>query len=398
MKNYKLHVSEGFKDTYGKEMLVKKEIEYKVLDIFKHHGFELIKTPAVEYIDVYSKNGMQKPDLYNLINHQGEVLALCNDMTSSIARFVGSNNSLPEGAKKYCYVADTFRYPRLYQGKNHQFLQAGVELIGQSGVLADAQVIQLASLCLRHCNVTDFTVHLGSSLFLENILKDFNLDLDIRKKVYEYMDLKDYVSLRNLLQGVLNEEKSSFLIDLLLKSGKLHYMEKLMEKLKGLSSYNDLCYLKELYLLLAKLGLDNIIFDFSIYSYQAYYTGIIFSIYVNGVTKSVVTGGRLDKLLKEFGKDLEDCGFGLDIDSLAKHCLINNLIEVKDEKYLGYLTLENFVYANKVNEGLRNEGIIVSSLEFNSLDEAKAYAKANGFTKLITYENEEYKIMEVTLC
>ncbi len=212
------------------------------------------------------------------------------------------------------------------------------------------------------------------------------------------MDLKDYVSLRNLLGENLDEEKSSFLVDLLLKSGKLHYMEKLMDKLKGLSSYNDLCYLKELYLLLAKLGLDNVIFDFSIYSYQQYYTGIIFSIYVNGVTKSVVTGGRLDKLLKEFGKDLEDCGFGLDIDSLAKHCLINDLILVKDEKYLCYLTVDNFVYANKVNEELREKGIIVSSLEFDSLDEAKEYAKSNGFTKLIVYTNEEYKIMEVTLC
>ena len=101
MKNYKLHVSEGFKDTYGNEMLVKKEIEARVLNVFESYGYELIKTPTLEYIDVYSLDGMQKPDLYNLINRQGEVLALCNDMTASIARFVCSNTSLHPLPKNY---------------------------------------------------------------------------------------------------------------------------------------------------------------------------------------------------------------------------------------------------------------------------------------------------------
>ena len=47
MKNYKLHVSEGFKDTYGNEMLVKKEIEARVLNVFESYGYELIKTPTL---------------------------------------------------------------------------------------------------------------------------------------------------------------------------------------------------------------------------------------------------------------------------------------------------------------------------------------------------------------
>ena len=75
MKNYKLHVPEGFKDIYGYEMLVKKEIENRVLNCFNHYGYTHIKTPTVEYIDIYSDNGLQKPDLYNLINRQGEVLS-----------------------------------------------------------------------------------------------------------------------------------------------------------------------------------------------------------------------------------------------------------------------------------------------------------------------------------
>ena len=127
MKNYKLHVPEGFKDTYGMEILIKKELENRVLNCFNHYGYIHIKTPTVEYIDLYSDNGIQKPDLYNLINRQGEVLSLCNDMTKSIARFVATNPDSEFATTRYSYSADTFRYPRQYQGKYHQFLQAGVD-------------------------------------------------------------------------------------------------------------------------------------------------------------------------------------------------------------------------------------------------------------------------------
>ena len=104
MKNYKLHVPEGFKDVYGYEMLIKKEIENRVLNCFNHYGYTHIKTPTVEYIDLYSDNGLQKPDLYNLINRQGEVLSLCNDMTRSIARFVASKSDDTIGIKRYSYI------------------------------------------------------------------------------------------------------------------------------------------------------------------------------------------------------------------------------------------------------------------------------------------------------
>ncbi len=398
MKNYKLHVSEGFKDTYGNEMLVKKEIEARVLNVFESYGYELIKTPTLEYIDVYSLDGMQKPDLYNLINRQGEVLALCNDMTASIARFVCSNNSLALGAKKYCYIADTFRYPRLYQGKNHQFLQAGVEFIGAKGLEADIATIALAYETMRHCNVCDFTIHLGSSSFLSQLFKDFGIEEESRKEIYSLIDSKDYVTLRGLLSKTLNEDKASFLIDLMLKCGRLKYLENLIKELDGMSSLNELLYLKDLYNQLNALGISNIIFDFSIYSYAEYYTGIIFSFYVEGAKKSVISGGRCDKLFKHYGKDLEDIGFGLDIDVLASYCLSNHLIDVTHKKYLSISDKESFILEHKENIHLREKGIIVSEVKFESIELALDYAKENGFDAVIEYKNLESKLWEVEKC
>ncbi len=394
MKNYKLHISDGFKDIYGKEILIKKELENRILNIFKLYGYELIKTPGVEYIDVYSSKG-QKPDLYNLINRQGEVLALCNDMTRSIARFVSTNNSLKGDIFKYCYSADTFRYPRLYQGKTHQFLQSGVELIGNTGIDGDIQSIYLASKVLDACNCKKYTINIGSSLFLSELMNDFNIKDDVKKEIYHSIEINDYVTLRGILDSNLDSEKSDLIFELMLKGGRLKFIDSLMSKLKGYKSYEVLEYLKNVYNSLKELDVENIVFDFSIYSYQDYYTGIIFNIYIDDVVRYVVNGGRCDSLFKDFGKDLCDVGFGIDIDILTDYVINNDLISLKDEKYLSVADAKSFIKAVKNNDSFRKDGIIVNEINFNSLDEAMKYAKENGYSKVINYKDNKIEIKEV---
>ena len=395
MKNYKLHVSDGFKDVYGDTIIVTKEVENIVLNTFTSFGYEMIKTPGLEYLDVYSLGGSQKPDLYNLINRQGEVLSLRNDMTSSVARFVSTNNSLKPGTLKYCYSQDTYRYPRLYQGKNHQFLQAGVELIGEDSMESDVSVIYLANKALLNCNCKKFTINIGSSLFLETLCEDFKINKEIQEDIYNSIQNKDYITLREILSNNLDSDKASFIIDLMMRGGKLSYIEKLMKRLEGTKSYKVLDYLKNIYLELEALDVKSIIFDFSIYSYAEYYTGIIFKIFVDNVTKEVVSGGRCNSLFKEYGRDLPNCGFGLDIDVLSSYVLSNNLIDIKKEKYLAYQGGKLFTRVIKGNEKLRSEGVIVSLVVLDDLDKAIEYAKNHGFTKVITYTENDYTLKEV---
>ena len=394
MKNYKLHISDGFRDIYGKEILIKKDLENRILNIFESYGYELIKTPGVEYIDVYSNNG-QKPDLYNLINRQGEVLALCNDMTRSIARFISTNNSLKGNVFKYCYSADTFRYPRLYQGKTHQFLQSGCELIGDNSLESDIQIIYLAHKVLKACNINKFTINIGSSKFLKLLMKDFNISDDVRTSIYSCIEKNDYVSLRGILNNNLDNEKADLIFELMLKGGRIKFIDSLMNKLKNYKSYDELVHLKNIFNSLKELGVENIIFDFSIYSYQDYYTGIIFNIYIDNVVRYVVNGGRCDSLFKEFGKDLCDVGFGIDVDILTDYVISNDLITLKNEKYLSISDDESFIKATINNDTFRENGIIVNEMKFNNFEEAIIYAKENGYSKIIEYVNNNINVKEV---
>ena len=393
MKDYKLHISDGFRDVYGKEILIKKELENRILKAFNLYGYELIKTPSLEYIDVYSNKG-QKPDLYNLINRQGEVMALCNDMTRSIARFVSTNNSLKGDVFKYCYSQDTFRYPRLYQGKEHQFLQSGVELIGDNSIESDIQIIYLANQVLKHCNCNKFTINIGSSLFLKTLMEDFSINGELRSSIYHSIEINDYVTLRAILNENLDSDKADLFIELMLKGGRLKFIDKLMNKLEGLKSYDVLKYLKDIYNALKELGVEDIVFDFSIYSYQDYYTGIIFNIYIDNVTSYVVNGGRCDLLFKEFGKDLCDVGFGIDVDILTNYVISNNIISLEEEKYLSISDKKSFSFAVKNNDTFREKGIIVNEANGNIAD-IESYAKENGYTKIIEYKDNKINLKEV---
>ena len=392
MKNYKLHTSEGFNDTFGLTMLIKEHIGNVCLKTFKSFGYEYIKTPTVEYIDVYLQNGAQKPNLYNLINHQGEVLALCNDMTSSIARYVSASNI--NVASKFCYLADTFRYPRLYQGKSHEFTQAGVEYVDGKGLNADAEIIYLANKVLKELNINDFTIHIGSALFLDQLFKDFNLNDGQITNIYSIIENKNYVELENCLLNILSEEDAKFILEIILKGGRLNYIEKLIEKLKNKKSCEELEYLKNVYSLLKEFKVENVLFDFSIFPYANYYSGLIFEIYVDEAKKSVATGGRCD-IFKHFDKNFTDIGFGIDVDVLTIYCLEHNLFSFKKSKYLSYVLDDSFEFANKTNEEFRNKDIIVNNLEFESLDAALKFAKENEYDKVISYSNNSYKLLEV---
>lgn len=397
MKNYKLQTSEGVRDYLGEELLVKEEIEKRLKHLFQSYGYSLVKTPTFEYLDVYMSNGVQKPSLYNLINRQGEVLALRNDMTSSIARIVCSKDRTDIVPKKYSYISNTFRYPRLYQGKSHEFTQAGVELIGISSIKAEIEIIKLAYQALNDINIKKFTVHVGSGLFINSLFKDYGFDDNQITELLNVIQVKDYVLLEELLhKHNLDSKKIDLITKIMSNAGKLNFLQEVINELKGLKSASILEALKELYNELLKLGMENrVVFDFSISSYVNYYTGVVFQVFAEGIGRAVVSGGRCDNLLKTFGRDLPAIGFGLDVDAALDYITTNNLIVVNQTRYVSFTDQVSHALGLKHNDELRNSGVIVEVSMFDTLDDTIAYAKSIKASKVLVYENNKLKEIEL---
>ncbi len=399
MKNYKLHTSEGVKDFFGKELKVKKEIEKRLEHLFNSYGYDMVETPMFEYLDVYtSSNGIQSPSLYNLINRQGELLALRNDMTLSIARIVASKDNRNVFPKKYSYIADTFRYPRLYQGKSHVFTQAGIELVGSSNVKADIECIKLAYEALDKINLKKFTVHIGSGTFIETLLKDFLLD-DVKiKEILSIIQSKDLVLLNNKLNEFNVDSFNISLVERIMRNaGKLNFLQSLINDLgpekKSTKILEDL---KEFYEELVKVGLQNrVVFDFSIYLYANYYTGLCFEVFADGIGQALISGGRCDNILKTFGKDLAMIGFGFNVDAVIDYVISNDLIDISETRYVSFTDTMSHEYALKMNDELRKKGIIVEVSMYDSLEETIDYAKKMNISRVLEYKNNTLNEIEV---
>ncbi len=398
MKNYRLQTTDGVRDYLGNDVITKKIIENKTLDFLLSYGYQLIKTPTFEYVDVFKagKDVHQQPELYNLINRQGEFLALRSDMTASIARVVATKDNNDIVPKKYCYLENTFRYPVSYQGKSHEFTQAGIELIGIKSFNADVEVIKILVNTLKENDIDKFTIHIGSSKFIDTLFQSLNLSYEEYKEISNIIENKDFVSLESyLLSKKIDNELIELITYLMRSAGRISFLERLETKIKDKKIKNIIKELEELYLKLVEVGLkDYIVFDFSIYAYAKYYTGILFQVFADGLGKALAVGGRYDNLLKEFGCLYPAVGFGLDIDSLCELVKINNLLSLTNDKYLSF-NVEKSEISEVNNQQLRKCGAIVEESLFINFEDTLNYAKQKGINKIIKYFNNNFEIINV---
>ena len=142
---------------------------------------------------------------------------------------------------------------------------------------------------------------------------------------------------------------------------------------------------EELYQDLSKLNLgDKLIIDLGIVQKTNYYSGIVFTAFVNGIGDEVISGGRYDKLMSNFDFPTGAAGFAVNIDHLVE-------INLKDKSKDMAPVPETIVFANegfeiegleKVKE-LSNEGANATFSTFETLEETKAYAEKVGIKNII---------------
>lgn len=94
--------------------------------------------------------------------------------------------------------------------------------------------------------------------------------------------------------------------------------------------------LEKIYEILSVSGLeDHITFDLGLLSHYEYYTGVIFKAYTYGTGDAIVTGGRYDNLVEQFGKKTPAVGFALLLDQLMEALRSQEIpIEAQEKDYL----------------------------------------------------------------
>lgn len=322
MKRF-VHTPEGVRDIYGMECQKKHLIQEMIHENFAKFGYEDIETPTFEFFDVFGREIGTTPskELYKFFDKEGNTLVLRPDFTPSIGRCAAKYFMEQSVPVRLSYMGNTFTNTSNLQGKLKEATQMGVELIGDAGIMADAEMVHLAVSSLKAAGLKEFQVSIGEIGFFKGICEEAMLDEDTELELREFISNKNYFGAEELLlnnQNLKPEKIESFL-KITELFGSFDVLEEALELVHNKRSKRAILRLQQMYELLQMYGDEKYVsVDLGMVSKYHYYTGLIFKGYTYGVGDAVVTGGRYDGLLSYFGKDAASIGFVINVDGLMQ--------------------------------------------------------------------------------
>lgn len=317
----------GFRDIFGNEIYYWHIVEDKFKKIFSLYGYEEVKLPVIERVEVFNKglgdtSDIVDKEMFSFIDKDNKTVALRPEGTASVARFYIENGLFNDNkVDKFYYYGPMFRRENPQKGRFRQFYQVGVEAIGSSSALLDSEVIKLFS---------DF-------------FDSFNTKLDIRLEINSIgcqmcrqsyiVALSDYLKeeSNNLCENCNNKLQSNPLRVLDCKNIRcrdaLENAPKIDKFLCG-ECKNHFQKVKDY---LNRFNI-NFLVNLKLVRGLDYYMRTAFEMITDhfGPALAIGAGGRYDGLIKQLGgPDVPGIGFAIGIDRLVT--LLKEVNEISGE-------------------------------------------------------------------
>lgn len=396
-KNY-LITPEGTKDYLFHELKLRKKIENKLKDIFEYRGYNQVVTPSFEFLDVFSmsQKGIAVEKMYKLVDFKGRLLSLRADTTMPIARLCATRLKNEKMPLRLYYNQSVYSVNQSLKGRSDEILQSGIELIGDSTQKSDIEVLVTAIKALQGVKMDNFRLEIGHIGIFNNLVNKLNITKEEKENIRLLIENKNYPALNDELDNLKQKDIANIIKMLPRLFGGKDVFEKARQLVKNYKEVLSLLeYLEEIYDTLSKLSLNQqIIVDLGIVNKADYYTGIVFKGYVEGFGEEILSGGRYDNLLKEFGRDLSAIGFGVNVDAVLKVLLKNQECVKSSPQIIVFAEKEFEIEALEYVDKLAQLKIIAEYSLKDNLQDSIDYAKEKGVERL-DIVSTEIKTIEI---
>lgn len=285
----------GAKDLLPLDVVQKRWIESRIQQVFQSWGYQRIITPTVEHLRSLTAGGAVDPkSVIQLHSSSIDILGLRPEFTASIARAYAARLGQNGAAcpQRLYYNANVFR--RRANNTSEESFQAGVELLGASGLLADGEILMLLAESLDRVELDNWQIILGDAR-LTGALLDL-LPEQYRAKVRQCLASLDRIAIQEM---DLPADVKGYALELIDLRGKpKDVLSRLSSSAWTSGLTGEINYLKSLIDLWESTGItsgDRLILDLSFMQTFDYYTGIVFEVACNNYV--VAQGGRYDRLL-----------------------------------------------------------------------------------------------------
>lgn len=312
MEEFKYLIPEESIDAIMNNVSKLRDIENDLRHIFVEHGYLEVLMPSFEYVELYNDMdiGIDEEKMFQYINYEGKRVALRVDFTVPLARLYSSQKENDE--KRYCYFGKVYRKEKRHKGRSSEFFQAGIELLGKAGVAGDLECLELVLETMQCLRLKTLRIEMGSAQFYNRLVEivDDEKFVNILKR-RDLSAMKDFVESHHF---------DSHLHDLLLMLPQAFGDIQVLYQVQSLI---DDPLLKEaieecIHLYQQSKMKDILTFDLAMTPMMKYYTGIMLKGYSPYSAEPIMNGGRYDKLMNHFQRQVPAIGFSYDLSHILK--------------------------------------------------------------------------------
>lgn len=309
----------GFRDFYPKELAEREHIFRAWHDVARRFAFEQYDGPPLESLELYTKKSGEEivGQLYSFTDKGGREVALRPEMTPTFARMVSARASALRKPIRWYSIPQLFRYERQQKGRLKEHFQLNVDIVGDSEVASDAELLAVALEIMRRCGLTseDVVARVSDRRLLTALLSAWGVPDESVPAAYAAIDKIERDPRDRLVERLRDAGVPDDISALVLDSVSASDSRALMTAFGHIPAVRVGLERMERYeRLMEAHGLrDWVRFDLSIVRGLAYYTGIVFELFDRkGEFRAICGGGRYDSLLRDLGgADHPALGFGM---------------------------------------------------------------------------------------
>ena len=165
----------GFRDFVPEDMGVRNHVFDAWRRVARRYGFREYDGPPLEPLELYVEKSGEEivGQLYAFTDQGDRSVSLRPEMTPSLARILGERSRGMAKPIRWFSVPQLFRYERQQRGRLREHFQWNVDIVGEEGVSADAEVLAVAIDGLRALGLTaeDFAARVSDRRLLSALLR-----------------------------------------------------------------------------------------------------------------------------------------------------------------------------------------------------------------------------------
>ncbi|RZI69434.1 ATP phosphoribosyltransferase regulatory subunit [Variovorax guangxiensis] len=293
------------------------ELRRELLDTARGYGYELVMPPLLEHLESLLSGTGEALDLqtFKLVDQlSGRTMGLRADTTPQVAR-IDAHLLNRQGVARLCYCGPVVHTRPDRPHATREPLQFGAEIYGHAGLEADTETLLLALDSLRSAGLRQgVIVDMADARIVRSLFAGVPVDAAVLGRVHTALATKDASALRALTRDFPAASREG-LLALVQLYGDASVLDEAAKVLPASAAVRDA--LSDLRQLASRLDGAKVSFDLSDLRGYAYYSGMRFGIYVDGVSDALVRGGRYDEVGAVFGRNRPAVGFSVDLRELV---------------------------------------------------------------------------------